>query len=150
MVQWFRHKLRLKAPETSGNRHRHHSARVSASETIFVIWFIYLLNIALYDPRLLGQSQTVYLASLALIACWVFFLIARLIRIPKAGLAVRYAIPTAYLLSILIDGVTQTGLFPAFWIQPLVYPLSSAAVPVLFLSCAYGLSRQQLKRSVPA
>ena len=143
MMQWFRRSLRLKVPDTSGNRHRHDSARVSAMETVFVIWFVYLLNIALYDPRLLGTSQVVYLASLALIACWVVFLVARLLRIPQPGLAVRYAIPSAYLLSIVIDGVTQTGLFPAFWVQPLKYPLAASCMLALFVACSYGLWKAQ-------
>ena len=143
MMQWFRRHLRLKVPETAGNRHRHDSARVSAMETIFVIWFVYLINIALYDPRLLGTNQEVYIISLALIACWAIFLIAKLLRIPRSGLAVRYAIPTAYLLSIVIDGLTQTGLFPAFWVQPLKYPLSAACMLALFAACCYGLAKAQ-------
>jgi len=139
MMQWFRRKLRLKAPDTRGNTHRPDAARVSASETIFLIWFVYLLNISLYDPRLFGKSTEIYLVGLLLIGCWVVFLISRHLRIPQPGLSVRYAIPTAYLLSILIDSATVTGLFPAFWIQPLEYPVAAASMLVVFAGCIHGL-----------
>lgn len=141
MMLWIRRRLRLTIPQTPGHRTRHHSSRVSATETIFVIWFIYLLNIALYDPRLLGGSQETYLIGLALIGCWVLFPLSRLFRIPRPGLAVRYAIPTAYLLSVLIDSLTQTGLFPPFWVRPIEYPLLAVTMVAVFAACIYGLCR---------
>ncbi len=141
MMLWIRRRLRLRAPERPGVKHDHHAARVSASETVFVIWFVYLLNIALYDPRLLGRTPELYIASLVIIGLWACFLISRLLRIKKPGLAIRYAIPTAYLLSIPVDGLTQTGWFPAFWIQPLEYPLSVMFVVGVFAVCTWGLCK---------
>ncbi|MDP5070326.1 MAG: hypothetical protein NWQ45_05445 [Congregibacter sp.] len=150
MMLWIRRKLHLNTPTTSTvSQHSHHAARVSATETVFIIWFVYLLNIALYDPRLLGRSPETYTISVALIGIWAGFLVSRLLRIRSAGLAIRYAIPTGYLMSIPIDGITQTGLFPAFWIQPLNYPLSSAVVLGVFIACSYGLCRA-LSTSGPA
>ncbi|MFN2289228.1 MAG: hypothetical protein ABR578_12935 [Chromatocurvus sp.] len=141
MMLWIRRRLHLRAPARSGARQGQHAARVSASETVFVIWFVYLLNIALYDPRLLGRSPEVYTGSLIVIGLWACFLISRLLRIHQPGLAIRYAIPTAYLLSIPVDGVTQTGWFPAFWIQPLEYPISVSVVVCVFAGCTWGLCR---------
>jgi len=146
MMQWIRRRLRLKSPSTAGNPQRGDSARVSATETVFVIWFVYLLNISLYDPRLLGQSTQLYYFSLAVIACWALVLISRLIRIPDPGLSVRYAIPTAYLLSIIIDGSTMTGLFPAFWIQPFEYPIAAGSMLAVFAACIYGLVKASVSR----
>jgi len=139
MMLWFRRRLRLKIPNTAERSPPHHPSRVSATETIFVIWFIYLLNIALYDPRLLGSSTGTYLISLALIGGWLVFLMNRLCRISQPGLAVRYAIPTAYLLSILIDGATFTGLFSAYWIQPIRFPFFATAMVLLFALSVHGL-----------
>lgn len=139
MMLWFRRRLHLQVPDTRGNRHRHHPSRVSATETVFVIWFIYLFNIALYDPRLLGGSQPVFFAVLALVGLWAAFLVWRLLRIPGPGMAVRYAIPTAYLLSVLFDSMTQLGLFPAYWILPLQYPLFPLAMVAIFVACSYAL-----------
>lgn len=142
MMLWLRRRLRLQAPARSGARAEHHAARVSASETVFVIWFVYLLNIALYDPRLLGRSPEIFTGSLLIIALWACVLLARLLRIHQPGPAIRYAIPTAYLLSIPVDGVTQTGWFPAFWIQPLEYPVSVTVVVGVFAVCTWGLCRR--------
>ena len=139
MMLWIRRRLRLRAPARAGTSQGQHAARVSASETVFVIWFVYLLNIALYDPRLLGRSPEVYTGSLVVIGLWACFLISRLLQIHQPGLAIRYAIPTAYLLSIPVDGMTQTGWFPAFWIQPLEYPISVCIVVCVFAGCTWGL-----------
>jgi hypothetical protein len=141
MMQWFRRVLRLSAPATRGNAHRSDPARVTASETVYVIWFVYLLNISLYDPRLLGASQGMYLGALAVIGLWAVYLVSRHLRIASPGYSVRYAIPTAYLLSILIDGSTLSGLFPAFWIQPLQYPIAASSMVLVFAGCVYGLCR---------
>jgi len=141
MMLWIRRRLHLQTPGHAGVKSNQHPARVSASETVFVIWFVYLLNIALYDPRLLGRSPEIYTVSLLIIGLWGCFLVSRLLRIRQSGMAIRYAIPTAYLLSIPIDGLTQTGWFPAFWIQPLEYPLSVLVVVGVFAGCAWGLCR---------
>jgi hypothetical protein len=152
MMLWVRRRLRLAIPDTPGPRSPQHAARVSATETIFVIWFIYLVNISLYDPRLLGRSQETYLLGLALIGVWALFPLSKLFRIPQPGLAVRYAIPTAYLFSVLIDGLTQSGLFPAFWVQPMEYPMLALIMVAVFLSCIFGLCRLEAAgpRQTPA
>jgi len=139
MMLWARRRLRLEIPDSQGSRAPQHAARVAATETVFIIWFIYLFNISLYDPRLIGGSSTLYLLSLALLGGWLVFLLNRLLRIPDPGLAVRYAIPTAYLLSILIDGATFTGLFSAYWIQPLRFPFFATAMVLLFALSVHGL-----------
>jgi hypothetical protein len=139
MMQWFRRRLHLSAPVTRGNTNRGDPARITATETVYVIWFIYLINISLYDPRLLGRSSELHFLGLALIGVWAALLVRRLLRIPQPGLALRYAIPTAYLLSILIDAVTMSGLFPAFWIQPFDYPLAAGLMPVVFSAAAFVL-----------
>jgi len=143
MMLWFRRRLRLGIPDSIGNRHRHHAARVSATETVFVIWFIYLLVIALHDPRLLGRGEATYLVCLTLLGAWVAFLLSRLLRIRQPGLAVRYAIPTAYLLSVLIDSMTHAGLFSAYWVQPFEYPWFALTMVGIFTACIYGLGRAQ-------
>jgi hypothetical protein len=139
MMQWFRRRLHLSVPMTRDNTHRGDPARITATETIFVIWFIYLINISLYDPRLLGRSSEFHLLGLALIGVWAALLIRRLIRIPQPGLALRYAIPTGYLLSILVDAMTMSGLFPAFWIQPFDYPFAAGLMAVVFIASAFVL-----------
>jgi len=140
MMRWCRRRLHLATPATDA-RHRHNAARVAATETVFVIWFIYLLNIALYDPRLLGAAPEVYYGAVTVIAAWGLYLVNRLRRIRHTGMAIRYAIPTAYLLSIPVDAMTMAGWFPAVWIQPLQYPVAAAMAAALFLASVLILRR---------
>ena len=140
MMRWCRRRLHLATPAKDA-RHRHDAARVAATETVFVIWFIYLLNIALYDPRLLGAVPEIYYGAVTVIAIWGLYLVNRLRRIRDTGMAIRYAIPTAYLLSIPVDAMTMAGWFPAVWIQPLQYPVAAAIAAALFLVSVSTLRR---------
>lgn len=143
MMRWCRRRLHLATPATDA-RHSNNAARVAATETVFVIWFIYLLNIALYDPRLLGYMPELYYGAVVLIAGWGLYLVGRLARIRNTGMAIRYAIPTAYLLSIPVDAMTMAGWFPAFWIQPLQYPVAAVAAAALFLVSVITLRRSRI------
>lgn len=140
MMIWLRRRLRLPTPARTPN-HTHNAARVSATETLFIIWFIYLLNIALYDPRLLGRGPEVYYGCVSLIGAWGVFLVTRLLRIRDVGMAIRYAIPTAYLLSIPVDAMAMAGWFPAVWVQPVSYPFSACVALGLFVSAIFVLRR---------
>lgn len=150
MMRWCRRRLHLATPATDAG-HRHNAARVAATETVFVIWFIYLLNIALYDPRLLGAAPELYYGAVTIIAAWGLYLVNRLRRIRDTGMAVRYAIPVAYLLSIPVDAMTMAGWFPAVWIQPLQYPVAAAMAAALFLIAVLTLRyRSREPVAVPA
>ncbi len=139
MVLWFRRRLGLHIPREAG--HSHHAARVSAAETVFIIWFVYLLNITLYDPRLLGQSMMAHHVVSALIGVWAVYLVAKLLKVPQPGPALRYAIPTAYFLSIPLDSMALAGWFPAMWIQPMTYPVFAWGMLALFCAGAFTLAR---------
>jgi hypothetical protein len=143
MMRWCRRRLHLATPAPDV-RHQNNAARVAATETVFVIWFIYLLNIALYDPRLLGHVPQLYYGAVAIIAGWGLYLVTRLARIRNTGMAIRYAIPTAYLLSIPVDAMTMAGWFPAVWIQPLQYPVAAGVAASLFLISVLTLRHSSL------
>jgi len=134
MMLWVRRRLRLPIG-TATAAYRPQPARVAAVETIFVIWFIYLLNISLYDPRLLGQSAVATLVVVGVLV-WAVYLIRRLMRISDAGLAIRYAIPTAYLVSVPVDALAMRGFYPAVWVQPLDYPLAAVGFVAAFAVAA--------------
>lgn len=141
MMQWFRRRLGMATPPPSP-QYSHNAARVSATETLFIIWFIYLLNIALYDPRSLGRSPELYYSCVLAIALWGAYLVSKLLSIRDTGIAIRYAIPTAYLLSIPVDAMAMAGWFPAVWVQPFEYPLSAIAAVVVFGICSNTLYRR--------
>lgn len=132
MMIWLRRRLHLPTPARTPH-HSHNSARVSATETLFVIWFIYLLNISLHDPRLLGREALLHYGMVGIIAAWGIYLLGKLLQIRDRGLAIRYAIPTAYLLSIPVDAMSMAGWFPAVWVQPLKYPVSAVLALSVFI-----------------
>jgi len=146
MVLWFRRRMGLHMPRDAG--HSHHAARVSATETVFIIWFVYLLNITLYDPRLLGRSVEVHHAASAVIGVWALYLAVKLLRVPQIGPAIRYAIPTAYFLSIPLDSMALAGWFPAMWVQPQTYPGFAWGALAVFTTAAVLLWRADRHSSV--
>ena len=139
MMLWSRRRLGLHIPRDAG--HQHHAARVSATETVFIIWFVYLLNITLYDPRLVGSGPGAHHVVSLIIGVWALYLCTKLIRVPQIGPAIRYAIPTAYFLSIPLDSMTLAGWFPAMWVQPLSYPGFAAGAAAVFCAAAFALCR---------
>ncbi|MEM0952991.1 MAG: hypothetical protein AAGI24_02520 [Pseudomonadota bacterium] len=148
MMLWCRRRLGLHIPRDAG--HQHHAARVSATETVFIIWFVYLLNITLYDPRLVGPGPGAHHVVSVLIGVWALYLCTKLIRIAQIGAAIRYAIPTAYFLSIPLDSMTLAGWFPAMWVQPLSYPGYAAGAVLAFVAAALLLYRADAEETAGA
>jgi hypothetical protein len=99
-------------------------ARIAALETLFVQWLVFLLF--LYLGGRFGSGF--YLSMLA----WCSFLIWRLFRYPRAGLAFRYAIPIAVVLFSLVEVGAFFGAYPEYWKDLLAYPVSNLATLGVF------------------
>jgi hypothetical protein len=141
MMLWIRRRLGLKTGSPTPG-HRHQAARVTATETLFIIWFVYLLTIAVYDPRLLGRGDLVSALAIGALTLWGIYLLGRLLKISSPGAAIRYAIPTGYLLTMPVDALAQRGWFPAVWIKPLEYPLAAIVALSIFALAAVVLTRR--------
>ena len=140
MFMWFRSTLHLQPGKMTPGYQRQF-AKITATETIFLIWFVYSCSLAINDPRLIGYASPVASLLYVVLAIWSVYLIRQLFRQRQTAAAFRYAIPTGYIVSIPIDALAQRGFYPAFWVQPLEYPLLMTAMLLLFAGSVWLMLR---------
>jgi hypothetical protein len=132
MFMWFHRNFRLRpGPMTPG--YRRQFARVTALETIFLIWFIYLCAITINDPRLIGYDSVAAMVITVGFLLWGLYLAGKLVRQRGLGAALRYAIPTANILWLPIEAFSRWGLYPEIWIKPLDYPRTMGVILAAFV-----------------
>ncbi|MGB1876775.1 MAG: hypothetical protein ACPHGY_07605 [Rhodospirillaceae bacterium] len=108
-------------------------ARITALETIFVIWFIYVLNLTLYDERVLGAQHPVTYAVFFGFLVWAIYLNTRLIKYARMAPAVRYAIPTTIITWLDIEVLSRWGILNEFWVMPGEYVMEMSLVVAAFV-----------------
>ena len=132
MFLWFHRNLRIwPAKRTPG--YKRQFARVAAMEYLFVVWFFYVFNILIFDPRILGPDSPVTAGILLALAVWGSWLVWKLTRIRDPGPALRYAIPAVGCWWVLIESGAAMGIFTEVWIRPREFPLIMASVAVICL-----------------
>ena len=114
-MRWILRRLHWSPGEPTPG-YRRSFARIAAMETIFVQWAIFLLFLYLG-----GFGTPFHLAMLA----WLAYLVWRLMRIPRVGMAFRYAIPVAVILFSLVEVFAFFGVYPEYWKDVVSYPLSN-------------------------
>ncbi len=133
MFLWFHRTLRI-WPDRRTPGYQRQFARVTTLEYLFVVWFFYVFNIAIFDPRLLGPEHPVTAALLLAVAGWGSWLLWRLSQLRSPGAALRYAIPVVGCWWVLIESAAAMGLFTEVWIRPREFPLTMTAAGVLCVS----------------
>ena len=111
-------------------------ARITAMETIFVQWAIFLLFLFLGG----WIPLPFYLAMLV----WTIYLLYRLFRRPRAGDAFRYAIPVAVVIWSLAEVGAFFGMYPEVWQSPVDHPFSNLVITALFVAGVAYLLKQEL------
>ncbi|MBK6598510.1 MAG: hypothetical protein IPG25_11755 [Proteobacteria bacterium] len=114
---WFQRNAGLKTGKpTSG--HQRNFAAITALETIYVIWFFYLLLLFMYDENILGERHPVTYGIFFLNVIWTVYLFQRLMRFWKVTTAIRYGIPTAIIAWNTVEIAGRWHLFTEFWEHP--------------------------------
>jgi hypothetical protein len=142
MFMWFHRTLRLQPGKLTPG-YKRQFAKITATETIFLIWFVYVVSLTINDPRLIGYASPGATFSYVLLGVWSVYLISRLLKLRQPAAAFRYAIPTGYIVSIPIDALAQRGFYPAFWVQPLKYPLLMTGMLLLFVAALWLMLRAE-------
>ena len=142
MFMWFHRTLRLKPGKMTPGLRRQF-ARITATETLFLIWFVYVSTLTVNDPRLIGYASPAASLLYVGLALWSAYLLSRLFALKQIGAAFRYAIPVGYIVSIPIDALAQRGFYPAFWVQPLQYPLLMLAMLAVFAGGVWLMLRTE-------
>jgi hypothetical protein len=115
--QFFQRHLGLRTGKPTRGYKRNFAA-ITALETIYVIWFFYLMLLFLYDESILGDRHPVTYVVFFLMVTWSIYLLQRLIRFWKVTTAIRYAIPTAIIAWNVVEISGRWHLFTEFWERP--------------------------------
>lgn len=114
---WFQRNLKLKVGKPSPGHERNFAA-ITALETVYVIWFFYLLLLFMYDESILGEKHPVTYGIFFLNVIWAVYLFQRLMRFWKVTTAIRYGIPTAIVAWNAVEIGGRWHLFTEFWERP--------------------------------
>lgn len=131
-MRWILRRLHWSPGDPTPGYHRSY-ARITAMETIFVQWAIFLLFLYLG-----GLGNGFYAAMVV----WLSYLLWRLLRIPRMGMAFRYAIPIAIILFSLVEIFAFFGIYPEYWKNVAAYPIVNLVTVALF---AGGLWKMQTR-----
>ena len=122
---WFQRRLHMSTGRPTPGYPRNFAA-ITALETIYVIWFCYLMLLFIYE--VLGDTHPVTYLIFFGNTVWAMYLLNRLVKFWKVTTAIRYAIPTAIIAWNSIELLGRWNLFEEIWIHPEKYWLEMSLV----------------------
>ena len=131
MFMWFHRNFKLRPGRMTPGYKRQY-ARITAMETVFLIWTIYLFAIIINDPRLIRYDSVAAMVITAGFLIWGFYLVNKLLKVRGVGATFRYAIPTGSILWLPIEAFSRWGLYPEVWIKPTEYAGLMSATLIIF------------------
>lgn len=117
MFVWMQRNLGLRTGKPSRDYERNFAA-IAALETIYVVWFCYLLLLFIYDENILGDHHPVTYGLFFANTVWAIYLFQRLVQMWKVTTAIRYGIPTAIIAWNSVEIAGRWHLFTEFWEHP--------------------------------
>jgi len=136
--RWLHQHSRLGPGQASPAKKRDY-ARITAIETIVVIWFFYVVNLTLYDERILGSQHPVTYLVFFGFFIWAVYLNSRLIKYGRMAPAVRYAIPTTVITWLDIEVLSRWGMLDEFWLKPEEHALEMGLILAAFIVAGLGI-----------
>ena len=125
--RWIHRHLKMGTGKPTRGLKRNFAA-ITALETIYLLWFFYILLLLLYDKAILGDRHPAVFAYLIVNTVWALYLMRRLLRFSRVATAIRYAIPTAIIAWTSVEILGRWGFFTEIWVQPADYAMEMAAV----------------------
>jgi len=114
---WFQRNAKLRVDKPTPNYDRNFAA-ITALETIYVVWFFYLMLLFIYDENILGDQHPATYVIFFFNTIWGVYLFQRLIKFWKVPTAIRYGIPTAIICWNSVEIAGRWHLFTEFWEKP--------------------------------
>jgi hypothetical protein len=137
---WFQRHLGLRTGKPNPS-HERNFAGITALETIYVIWFFYLVLLFIYDENILGDRHPVTYGLFFLNVIWAVYLFQRLMKFWKVTTAIRYGIPTAIIAWNAVELGGRWHLFTEFWERPQEFALEMGLVTVGIAIAAWLAAR---------
>ena len=128
-MRWFHRNTKLSPGMPSSGNQRSY-ARITAMETLLVVWFCYALWLII---TYFSASIVVIGVSFLLWAIWFAYIFYRLLKINRPGYAFRYGIPVGIIGWVLIVTPSHMGMYPVIWLKPFEYPISSLLALAVFI-----------------
>ena len=156
MFIWFQRNMGLKTGKPTKGFKRNFAA-ITALETIYVIWFFYLVLLFLYNEDIAGEKSPAAYTFFFLNTIWAVYLFQRLMKFWKVTTAIRYGIPTAIIAWNTVELMGRWNLFVSIWEKPQDYALEMSLFTVAVIIAAVlavktpsgqkaRLSREELAR----
>jgi hypothetical protein len=117
MFLWLQRNAKLKTGKPTKG-HKRNFAAITALETIYVIWFFYLVLLFLYNDDIAGEKSIAAYVFFFLNTIWAVYLFQRLIKFWRVTTAIRYGIPTAIIAWNSIELMGRWNLFVSIWEKP--------------------------------
>ncbi len=126
---WFQRHCGLRTGKPNPGHERSFAA-ITALETVYVIWFFYLMLLFIYDEDILGDRHPVTYGIFFLNVIWSVYLLQRLLRFWRVTTAIRYGIPTAIIAWNTIEIAGRWNLYTEFWEHPADFWLEMTLIAV--------------------
>jgi hypothetical protein len=136
MFVWFQRNLGLRTGKPSRGYERNFAA-ITSLETIYVIWFCYLVLLFVYDENILGDHHPVTYGIFFVNTVWAIYLFQRLVQMWKVTTAIRYGIPTAIIAWNSVEIAGRWHLFTEFWEKPQEFGLEMSLVGAAIAVAAF-------------
>ncbi|MFZ1624224.1 MAG: hypothetical protein WAU48_05490 [Gammaproteobacteria bacterium] len=114
---WLHRKLGMNLGERSSGRDRNFAA-ITFMETVFIMWFGYTAQLAMFDPSMLGPDHPITYAAFFICLVWGLYLFIRLMKYRRVSSAVRYAIPITLILWSDVELMSRWGMLTEVWLEP--------------------------------
>jgi hypothetical protein len=136
MFIWFQRHLKLRTGKPSRGYERNFAA-ITCLETIYVIWFCYIMLLFVYDENILGDRHPVTYAIFFVNTVWAIYLFQRLMQMWKVTTAIRYGIPTAIIAWNSVEIAGRWNLFISVWEKPQEYGLEMGLIGAAIAVAAF-------------
>jgi hypothetical protein len=137
---WFQRNAKLKTGKPTKG-HKRNFAAITALETIYVIWFFYLVLLFLYNEDIAGEHSPAAYAFFFLNTIWAVYLFQRLMKFWKVTTAIRYGIPTAIIAWNTVELMGRWNIFTSFWEKPQEFWLEMTLFTVAVIIAAILAAR---------
>ncbi|MEK7818373.1 MAG: hypothetical protein AAB255_01105 [Bacteroidota bacterium] len=120
-------------------------ALITFVETIYLLWFFYILLLILYDNSFFGVEHFVTKFFCVLFFVWSIYLFIKLIKFAIFGSALRYAIPTVIIFWSGIEILGRLQILKEFWLLPFEYFTEITFLSISLLFLIYFIHKSYLK-----
>jgi len=125
--RFFQRNMKLSTGRPTRGYKRNYAA-VTAMETVYVIWFFYIVLLLLYEDSFVGDQHPLTYAFFFINTSWSLFLVYRLSKFWNVTRAIRYAIPTAIIAYTSYEIIGRWGILVEFWVYPQEYMIELATI----------------------